>query len=126
MKPSAENFLMPLQSATLAQVPEAILRILAIVGLLLVVAVLLVLLAVWLRRRFVQSSNDQPPTGFTLHEMRQLHQEGQLTDEEYQAARAALLARSRYALADDKNQTPDKPDSSSSRPPDTPPENHPD
>jgi len=60
---------------------------------LVLVAVVFVgyVLVAWVRRRVRQS--DQPETvGFSLADLRRLHREGQLSDEEYERARSKLLA----------------------------------
>ena len=48
----------------------------------------------WLRRRLYPSDRDRSGSrsGFTLHELRALHRDGELSDEEFENARAAMLA----------------------------------
>lgn len=61
---------------------------LAILGLLVIVGGVVLL---HLRRRLGRDESA-PPTGFTLHELREMHARGELTDEEFERARTALLA----------------------------------
>jgi hypothetical protein len=57
---------------------------------------------VW--RRFTREdvSTVTRETAFTLADLRQLHREGQLNDEEFERARAAIIAQTRAALARDE------------------------
>ena len=61
-------------------------------ALILIVAVgVLIALIAWLRRRLVgDAPADNPP--FTLHDLRTLHAQGRLSDEEFQRAKASMLA----------------------------------
>ncbi len=61
---------------------------LAVLGLLVIVGGVVLLS---LRRRLGRDE-PSPATGFTLHELREMHARGELTDEEFQRARTALLA----------------------------------
>lgn len=47
-----------------------------------------------LQRRMQRVDDEAPasPLGFTLSDLRQLHQSGQMTDEEFERARGKLLA----------------------------------
>ena len=71
-------------------------------GVLLVVAVVLGLIAWWIRRRF--NRDDEPDagsvsgTGFTLAELRQMRDDGQLNAEEYDYARRKLIAKTRQSM----------------------------
>lgn len=53
------------------------------------------MVALWLRKRLIEQTDDQPPMGFTLKDLRQMHAQGQLSDEELAAAEEKALARSR-------------------------------
>lgn len=69
---------------------------LALVGLIIVVGVLLALLAYYRRRMHV----DQPIfRDFTLNDLRQLHRDGKLTDEELERAKARLVSSVQNKLA---------------------------
>ena len=47
------------------------------------------------RRQMMTKDEDVPGTGFTLHDLRQLHARGDLTDVEFKTAKAALIERIR-------------------------------
>jgi len=47
------------------------------------------------RRRMMTKDDCDPGTGFTLHDLRQFHARGDLTDVEFKAAKAALIERIR-------------------------------
>ena len=62
-----------------------------IIGLIIVGA-----LVVYAVRNYTYRENeDADPGGFTLHDLRVLHQSGQLSDEEFESARAQLIGRLR-------------------------------
>jgi len=46
-------------------------------------------------RRLLTGRTSVPNEGFTLHELRELHASGRMTDSEYQRAKAAIIARSK-------------------------------
>lgn len=64
-------------------------------AVIVVLAFALGFIALWLRRRLIDQRDEQPPMGFTLKDLRQLHAQGQLSDEELAAAEEKALARSR-------------------------------
>lgn len=80
----------PALAATDYSPMDVILRLLALVG----AALLLVVIAVWLRKRLLKQ-DEPPPMGFTLRDLRAMHAAGQLSDEELARAEAASLTRSR-------------------------------
>ena len=41
--------------------------------------------------------SDVPPAGFTLSDLRRLHESGQMNDEEFERAKAKLLAVTKFA-----------------------------
>lgn len=63
------------------------------------VAAAIVGFIIW--RRFTRDTEPTvtPDTAFTLADLRRLHREGQLSDEEFERARAAIIAQTRAALA---------------------------
>lgn len=101
-------------------------------GLLVVIAVVLSIIAIVIRRRFADSA-PPPPLGFTLADLRQLHAQGQLSDEELAHAEAKSLARSKSLYLGDDAENVDnqetEADSSTNDPPpfefgaENPPEN---
>lgn len=68
---------------------------------LLVVAVVGGLFAMWLRRRLA-AKDEGGAGGFTLEDLRQLHRAGGMSDEEFAKAKEAMLSKrpSRAAMAD--------------------------
>ena len=46
-----------------------------------------------LRRRLKSKPPSSPQQAFTLHNLRQLHQQGQLSDEEYDRAKAHMISQ---------------------------------
>lgn len=68
---------------------------------LLVIAVVGGLFAMWLRRRIAGAEEGTTP-GFTLHDLRQMHNRGDMTAAEFERAKAAMLAKrpSREEMAD--------------------------
>ncbi|UCD75016.1 MAG: SHOCT domain-containing protein [Phycisphaerales bacterium] len=64
---------------------------LPLVLLLAVVAIGTVV--IHLVRRSTSRDEDSPTEGFTLHDLRTMHEAGDLTDEEFERARAALIGR---------------------------------
>jgi membrane protein implicated in regulation of membrane protease activity len=50
-------------------------------------------IVIMLVRRWVRSSEAPPEEGFTLHDLRQLHAAGRLSDEEFERAKATLIER---------------------------------
>lgn len=59
-----------------------------------------------------------PANAFTLADLRQLHREGQLNDEEFERARAAIIARTRAGLAPPEDAVADISDADSQPPAD--------
>lgn len=73
----------------------------------------------WLLRRWLgRHDGDQAvATGFTLAQLRQLHRDGELTDEQFAAARAALIARGLASMGGLDPADDGSPDDEGSRPP---------
>ena len=61
-------------------------------------------IVIYMMRRYLTSDAGQSGDGFTLHDLRQLHAAGELSDEEFEKARAAMIGRL-------KSSTPAKPSS---------------
>jgi uncharacterized membrane protein len=79
----------------------------------LVIAVFLLLgmaVVIFLVRKRLSPDEDFRGEGFTLADLRQLHKSGQMTDEEFERAKAQLLKglqpRQTEAQAEDKPQKP--------------------
>jgi hypothetical protein len=61
----------------------AVLAVTAVVGVIVITVI----------RRHFRSSENSGPVGFTLHDLRQLRDKGELTKEEYERAKAIMLDR---------------------------------
>ena len=68
------------------------------VGALLIVVVVLFLGVAWARKR-LNPNEDFHGEGFGLSDLRQLHKEGKLTDEEFERARAKMVESMHAAQA---------------------------
>lgn len=76
-------------------------------SLILMAAILLLfVLVIWIKRR-VQQPDQGQPFGFTLDDLRRMHEQGQLSEEEFERARTRLRAKLKSAVA--KPQEPPKP-----------------
>lgn len=94
-------------------------------GVIVALAVVLGVVAMALRKRML-AKDEAPPLGFTLKDLRRLHAEGQLSDEELAQAEARTLARTRSHYLGAQGQSgegesagdvADAPESSTSDPP---------
>ena len=83
--------------------------ILLAAGVLAVLAIAVVITGIVLHRRVTsdRSSDHNPSSSFDLHQLRQMHEDGQLTQAEYDRAVAALVAHQSTVVAP----PPDEPDS---------------
>ncbi len=63
---------------------------LALLGLVVAAFVLVA----WIKKR-MQAPDEPPAAGFTLAELRDLHRQGKLSADEYERAKAALMASMR-------------------------------
>ncbi len=69
--------------------------------ILIVVAAAIGLFGFWLYRRLTRPlTEDEPEAGFTLSDLRRLHKEGQISDEEFARARGRLIAGVKLDAAD--------------------------
>lgn len=66
-------------------------------GVIVAAAVVLGVIALILRR-VLMGDHAPPPIGFTLADLRQLHENGELSDEEFAQAKGRMLAQSRAML----------------------------
>ncbi|MFN3168808.1 MAG: hypothetical protein ACE37H_17270 [Phycisphaeraceae bacterium] len=64
-------------------------------AVLVAACVLLAVAALAIKKRLFGGADTSSPVGFTLADLRRLHAQGQLSDEELAAAEARTLARSR-------------------------------
>lgn len=88
------------QSAAARQSAVDILTALIVI-VALGVAAAVIGFVIW--RRFTRSEDEPatPTTAFTLADLRTLHRQGQLSDEEFERARSAIIARARAAMDPD-------------------------
>jgi hypothetical protein len=56
-------------------------------------------LIIFMARRYVHSSSAGQSGGFTLHDLRQLHEAGELNDEEFERAKAQMIGRLKSSAA---------------------------
>jgi len=74
------------------------------VGVIAAVAIALGLFAFWIRRKLFNP--DEPSTGsmsFGLSQLREMRDAGDLSQEEYEAARMLMISRSKAAMIDDSS-----------------------
>ena len=89
--------------STLASYPDDIFWA---VGVLAAAIIAVVIVGITLHRKFTHSqSNDHARPPFGLHQLRQMHQDGQLTQAEFDRAVAAMIAK-QSATADPDPTTP--------------------
>jgi hypothetical protein len=87
---------------------EVLLWLLVLIGLVVVAAMLVLYL-----RKWYSSPDSTPSAGFTLGDIRQLHRDGQMTDEEFERAKALILGQTRRQLHETPAESKNDP-----RPPD--------
>jgi hypothetical protein len=81
---------------TLAQSESGGFSVFAMLGVLLVLVVGLFVIVWWVRRR-LSPHEDFHGEGFTLGDLRRLHKSGQLSDEEFEKAKAGMIAAAQAA-----------------------------
>jgi hypothetical protein len=69
---------------------------------------------IYVARRYVNSGGDASTGGFTLHDLRQLHKAGEISDDEFTRAKAQMIGR---IAADDEAESASQPDASPGNPP---------
>lgn len=79
---------------------EASMQILALVGIVLLAAVVIALAAWWLRRRTMGDAYESGP-GLTLSDIRRLHRDGEMTEAEFEAAKRLIVARGLAMMSGD-------------------------
>ena len=75
---------------------------------LIVVVIIGFVIVSWLRSR-IKDTDTGPVAGFTLSDLRRLHKSGQMTDEEFERAKAKIIAVSQSTK---KETTPSQGDTS--------------
>ena len=71
-------------------------------SLLLVVLVVIGWVTVWQVRRRMTSPDESSGAGFTLSDLRQLHKSGQMSDEEFERAKAKVVDAARRVAEREK------------------------
>ena len=79
-------------------------------GVVVALAFVLGVVCLWLRRRLLDQRDDQPPMGFTLQDLRAMHADGHLSDEELAAAEEKALAKSRSHYLGDQDASAQEPE----------------
>lgn len=78
-------------------------EVLMYLGIIVVLAVLMGVSALVIKRKlFNAQADDQPPLGFTLKDLRQMHAMGQLSDEELERAESRSLSVTRAMYLGDE------------------------
>jgi hypothetical protein len=93
--------------------PQNYQQIYTISAALIVLLIAGFVLLTWLRKRMRADAGDSTPggAGFTLDELRRLHKEGKLTDNEYEKARSAIVGAAHRELLKSKPDGKQKPSS---------------
>jgi uncharacterized membrane protein len=85
--------------------------------ILLAFVVVASVVIMWLHRRVRSDHPSATGGGFTLHDLRQMHARGELTDEEFQRAREAVIAGVRHAASENEaDHAPNESDASEADP----------
>lgn len=80
----------------LAQQGDLFVAIAPWLGLLVVVILVGGVVAMWIKRRFIQGDQDgSGRVGFTLSDLREMAEAGEISPEEFEAARSQMIARVR-------------------------------
>lgn len=94
----------------LAQSNQSLSKLWVWIVILLVVVFVGAIAIFWLRRSLLSPGNDTTPNpGSLLDHLRELHEQGEMSDEEFKAARAKLLGE--HTPKPEPDETPDRPDS---------------
>lgn len=67
--------------------------------ILLLAAILAGGVIIFLARKYIYGGTDHAAGGFTLHDLREMHKSGEISDDEFTRAKAQMIGR----LASDKN-----------------------
>lgn len=78
-------------------------------ALVIVVAIVVGFVAVTWVRRWAATPDQLPTAGFTLGDLRDLHKSGQMSDEEFEKAKAKIVDAARAAAARQAQQTEARP-----------------
>jgi hypothetical protein len=95
-------------------------RSIVVWSLLLIGLIVAGWMTVWQVRRRLQKDDTLGNTGFTLSDLRQLHKSGQMTDEEFDRAKARVVESARKAALRDAPAQGKGPGGDGARPPTVP------
>ena len=70
-------------------------------GVIVLAAVVLGVVAAVVRKRVSSKDDGAGPLGFTLADLRELHAKGEMSDEQFEQAKGQMLAQGRSLLAAD-------------------------
>jgi hypothetical protein len=73
-------------------------EILVCCGAAIVLCAIGFFLAKWLRKRLLAKSDASEGTGFTLGDLRELHRSGKMSTEEFEKARALIVAAAKRSM----------------------------
>jgi len=73
-------------------------EIMLLAAVLAAAVLLLGVIAMWLRRRYLSGASSEAGEAMTLADLRDLHRSGQLSDEEFDKAKARMIAQYRGQL----------------------------
>lgn len=59
--------------------------------LLIFLVLILFVVVIWMRKKTLGGDNDKPGGGFLLSDLRKMRDEGKMTDEEFEKAKAAII-----------------------------------
>jgi hypothetical protein len=68
----------------------------------LLVILMVLFLAIQRYRRWMSSEDTPTGAGFTLSDLRRLHKEGKMTDQEFETTKAIMVGKAKAASAGDK------------------------
>lgn len=94
----------------LAQMSEALGRVIFWSLVLMGVLIALFVVTIKIRRWSNQTTQDTAGQGFTLSSLREMHRQGQISDEEFERAKARIVAGARRSILE-------RPDSKTGDPP---------
>ena len=92
----------------LAQRGDLFVTIAPWLGVLVVVILVGGVLAMWIKRRFLQADQDASSVGFTLSDLREMARTGEISAEEFEAARLQMIERVRGSRDDHVVPDPEK------------------
>jgi uncharacterized membrane protein len=77
---------------------------------LMVAAIILFVAIMWYRRHWLDSGDSASSAAWTLDDLRRLRDQGSMTEEEYQAARTAMIAsyRGGASIGEKADASPEK------------------